>query len=98
MFLVPTGVGKTDSTKSLSAFLFQTPQALMRIDMMDYMELDSFNVSRPIGAPAGYAGYAVGGQLIEAVRRRAKQIILFDELYFYFIFSLFKIVVSTIFR
>ncbi|CAI5722527.1 unnamed protein product [Peronospora destructor] len=77
MFLGPTGVGKTELTKSLSEFLFQTPQALTRIDMSEYME--KFNVSRLIGAPAGYVGYEEGGQLTEAVRRRPYQVVLFDE-------------------
>ncbi|CAI5709409.1 unnamed protein product [Peronospora farinosa] len=77
MFLGPTGVGKTELTKSLSEFLFQTPQALTRIDMSEYME--KFNVSRLIGAPAGYIGYEEGGQLTEAVRRRPYQVVLFDE-------------------
>uniref|UniRef100_A0AAV1UVM5 Uncharacterized protein n=1 Tax=Peronospora matthiolae TaxID=2874970 RepID=A0AAV1UVM5_9STRA len=77
MFLGPTGVGKTELTKALSEFLFQTPQALTRIDMSEYME--KFNVSRLIGAPAGYIGYEEGGQLTEAVRRRPYQVVLFDE-------------------
>uniref|UniRef100_M4BMW3 Clp R domain-containing protein n=1 Tax=Hyaloperonospora arabidopsidis (strain Emoy2) TaxID=559515 RepID=M4BMW3_HYAAE len=77
LFLGPTGVGKTELTKALSEFLFQTPQALTRIDMSEYME--KFNVSRLIGAPAGYIGYEEGGQLTEAVRRRPYQVVLFDE-------------------
>ncbi|POM62672.1 ATP-dependent chaperone ClpB [Phytophthora palmivora] len=77
MFLGPTGVGKTELTKSLSEFLFQTPQALTRIDMSEYME--KFSVSRLVGAPPGYVGYEEGGTLTEAVRRRPYQVVLFDE-------------------
>lgn len=77
MFLGPTGVGKTELTKALSEFLFQTPQALTRIDMSEYME--KFSVSRLVGAPPGYVGYEEGGTLTEAVRRRPYQVILFDE-------------------
>lgn len=77
MFLGPTGVGKTELTKSLSEFLFQTPQALTRIDMSEYME--KFNVSRLVGAAPGYVGFEEGGQLTEAVRRRPYQVVLFDE-------------------
>ncbi|ETL31816.1 ATP-dependent chaperone ClpB, partial [Phytophthora nicotianae] len=77
MFLGPTGVGKTELTKSLSEFLFQTPQALTRIDMSEYME--KFNVSRLVGAAPGYIGFEEGGQLTEAVRRRPYQVVLFDE-------------------
>ncbi|RLN72089.1 hypothetical protein BBJ28_00011017 [Nothophytophthora sp. Chile5] len=77
MFLGPTGVGKTELTKSLSEFLFQTPQALTRIDMSEYME--KFSVSRLVGAPPGYVGYEEGGTLTEAVRRRPYQVLLFDE-------------------
>ncbi|KAG1684890.1 hypothetical protein DVH05_010184 [Phytophthora capsici] len=77
MFLGPTGVGKTELTKSLSEFLFQTPQALTRIDMSEYME--KFSVSRLVGAPPGYVGFEEGGTLTEAVRRRPYQVVLFDE-------------------
>ncbi|CEG49019.1 atp-dependent chaperone [Plasmopara halstedii] len=77
MFLGPTGVGKTELTKSLSEFLFQTPHALTRIDMSEYME--KFNVSRLVGAAPGYIGFEEGGQLTEAVRRRPYQVVLFDE-------------------
>uniref|UniRef100_K3W6H8 Clp R domain-containing protein n=1 Tax=Globisporangium ultimum (strain ATCC 200006 / CBS 805.95 / DAOM BR144) TaxID=431595 RepID=K3W6H8_GLOUD len=77
MFLGPTGVGKTELTKSLSEFLFQSPQALTRIDMSEYME--KFSVSRLVGAPPGYIGYEEGGTLTEAVRRRPYQVVLFDE-------------------
>lgn len=77
MFLGPTGVGKTELTKSLSEFLFQSQQALTRIDMSEYME--KFSVSRLVGAPPGYIGYEEGGTLTEAVRRRPYQVVLFDE-------------------
>lgn len=77
MFLGPTGVGKTELTKALSEFLFQTPHALTRIDMSEYME--KFSVSRLVGAPPGYVGYEEGGTLTEAVRRRPYQVVLFDE-------------------
>lgn len=77
LFLGPTGVGKTELTKALSEFLFQTPQALTRIDMSEYME--KFSVSRLVGAPPGYVGYEEGGTLTEAVRRRPYQVVLFDE-------------------
>jgi ATP-dependent Clp protease ATP-binding subunit ClpB len=77
MFLGPTGVGKTELTKSLSEFLFQSPQALTRMDMSEYME--KFSVSRLVGAPPGYIGYEEGGTLTEAVRRRPYQVVLFDE-------------------
>lgn len=77
LFLGPTGVGKTELTKSLSNFLFQSPQALTRIDMSEYME--KFSVSRLVGAPPGYVGYEEGGTLTEAVRRRPYQVVLFDE-------------------
>ena len=78
MFLGPTGVGKTELTKALAAFLFDDEQALMRIDMSEYMEKHS--VARLIGAPPGYVGYDEGGALTEAVRRRPYQVILFDEI------------------
>jgi len=77
LFLGPTGVGKTELTKSLASFLFDDPQAMVRIDMSEYMEKHS--VSRLIGAPPGYVGYEEGGTLTEAVRRRPYQVILFDE-------------------
>jgi len=78
LFLGPTGVGKTELTKALAAFLFDDDQALIRIDMSEYMEKHS--VSRLIGAPPGYIGYDDGGSLTEAVRRRPYQVILFDEI------------------
>ncbi|AIL65525.1 Chaperone protein ClpB [Rickettsiales bacterium Ac37b] len=77
LFLGPTGVGKTELTKSLAAFLFNDKAALVRIDMSEYMEKHA--VSRLIGAPPGYVGYEEGGTLTEAVRRRPYQVILFDE-------------------
>ncbi|HVB88675.1 MAG TPA: ATP-dependent chaperone ClpB [Beijerinckiaceae bacterium] len=78
MFLGPTGVGKTELTKALAAFLFDDETALVRIDMSEYMEKHS--VSRLIGAPPGYVGYDEGGALTEAVRRRPYQVVLFDEI------------------
>jgi ATP-dependent Clp protease ATP-binding subunit ClpB len=78
MFLGPTGVGKTELTKTLAAFLFDDETALVRIDMSEYMEKHS--VSRLIGAPPGYVGYEEGGALTEAVRRRPYQVVLFDEI------------------
>jgi ATP-dependent Clp protease ATP-binding subunit ClpB len=78
MFLGPTGVGKTELTKALAAFLFDDESALLRIDMSEYMEKHS--VARLIGAPPGYVGYEEGGALTEAVRRRPYQVILFDEI------------------
>ena len=78
MFLGPTGVGKTELTKALAAFLFDDETALVRIDMSEYMEKHS--VSRLIGAPPGYVGYEEGGALTEAVRRRPYQVVLFDEI------------------
>ena len=78
MFLGPTGVGKTELTKTLAAYLFDDEQALIRIDMSEYMEKHS--VARLIGAPPGYVGYDEGGALTEAVRRRPYQVILFDEI------------------
>ncbi|MGV2432934.1 MAG UNVERIFIED_CONTAM: ATP-dependent chaperone ClpB [Rickettsiaceae bacterium] len=77
LFLGPTGVGKTELTKSLAAFLFDDKNAILRVDMSEYMEKHS--VSRLIGAPPGYVGYDQGGYLTEAVRRRPYQVILFDE-------------------
>jgi ATP-dependent Clp protease ATP-binding subunit ClpB len=78
MFLGPTGVGKTELTKALAAFLFDDEQAMVRIDMSEYMEKHS--VARLIGAPPGYVGYEEGGSLTEAVRRRPYQVVLFDEI------------------
>ncbi len=77
LFLGPTGVGKTELTKALAAFLFDDDRAMVRIDMSEYMEKHA--VSRLIGAPPGYVGYDEGGVLTEAVRRRPYQVILFDE-------------------
>ncbi|MEH6757847.1 MAG: ATP-dependent chaperone ClpB [Parasphingorhabdus sp.] len=77
LFLGPTGVGKTELTKALAGFLFDDDQAMVRIDMSEFMEKHS--VSRLIGAPPGYVGYEEGGVLTEAVRRRPYQVILFDE-------------------
>ena len=77
LFLGPTGVGKTELTKSLAAFLFDDDSAMVRIDMSEFMEKHS--VSRLIGAPPGYVGYDEGGVLTEAVRRRPYQVVLFDE-------------------
>ena len=78
MFLGPTGVGKTELTKALAAYLFDDENALIRIDMSEYMEKHS--VARLIGAPPGYVGYEEGGALTEAVRRRPYQVMLFDEI------------------
>ena len=78
MFLGPTGVGKTELTKALAEYLFDDEQALIRIDMSEYMEKHA--VARLIGAPPGYVGYEEGGALTEAVRRRPYQVILFDEI------------------
>ena len=78
MFLGPTGVGKTELTKALAAFLFDDDSAMVRIDMSEYMEKHS--VARLIGAPPGYVGYEEGGALTEAVRRRPYQVVLFDEI------------------
>jgi ATP-dependent Clp protease ATP-binding subunit ClpB len=78
IFLGPTGVGKTELAKALAAYLFDTEDALVRIDMSEYMEKQS--VSRLIGAPPGYVGYDEGGQLTEAIRRRPYAVILFDEI------------------
>jgi len=77
LFIGPTGVGKTELTKSLAEFLFDDESALLRIDMSEYMEKHA--VARLIGAPPGYVGYDEGGALTEAVRRRPYQVILFDE-------------------
>jgi len=78
LFLGPTGVGKTELCKALAEFLFDDEQAMVRIDMSEYMEKHS--VARLIGAPPGYVGYEEGGSLTEAVRRRPYQVILFDEI------------------
>src|ERR1700728_4226439 len=78
LFLGPTGVGKTELTKALAAFLFDDDTAMVRIDMSEYMEKHS--VARLIGAPPGYVGYEEGGALTEAVRRRPYQVVLFDEI------------------
>ncbi|WP_417518979.1 ATP-dependent chaperone ClpB [Minwuia sp.] len=77
LFLGPTGVGKTELTKALAEFMFDDDQAMVRIDMSEYMEKHA--VARLIGAPPGYVGYDEGGALTEAVRRRPYQVILFDE-------------------
>ncbi|SVA32224.1 uncharacterized protein METZ01_LOCUS85078 [marine metagenome] len=77
LFLGPTGVGKTELSKALAGFLFDTSQALVRIDMSEFMEKHS--VARLIGAPPGYVGYEEGGYLTEAVRRRPYSVILMDE-------------------
>ncbi|WP_367717815.1 ATP-dependent chaperone ClpB [Nitratireductor sp. GISD-1A_MAKvit] len=78
MFLGPTGVGKTELTKALASFLFDDEQAMVRVDMSEFMEKHS--VARLIGAPPGYVGYEEGGVITEAVRRRPYQVILFDEI------------------
>jgi ATP-dependent Clp protease ATP-binding subunit ClpA len=78
IFLGPTGVGKTELARALAEFLFDDEQAIVRIDMSEYME--KFAVSRLVGAPPGYVGYEEGGQLTEAVRRRPYQVVLFDEI------------------
>ena len=78
MFLGPTGVGKTELAKTLATFLFNTEEAMVRIDMSEYMEKHA--VSRLIGAPPGYVGFEEGGQLTEAVRRRPYSVVLFDEM------------------
>ncbi|UOR16725.1 ATP-dependent chaperone ClpB [Qipengyuania aquimaris] len=77
LFLGPTGVGKTELTKALAGFLFDDDQAMVRIDMSEFMEKHA--VARLIGAPPGYVGYEEGGVLTEAVRRRPYQVVLFDE-------------------
>jgi ATP-dependent Clp protease ATP-binding subunit ClpC len=78
IFMGPTGVGKTKLAKSLAWFLFDDEDALVRIDMSEYME--KFSVSRLIGAPPGYVGYEEGGQLTEKIRRRPYAVILLDEI------------------
>ncbi len=77
LFLGPTGVGKTELTKALAAFLFDDETAMLRVDMSEYMEKHA--VSRLVGAPPGYVGYEEGGALTEAIRRRPYQVILLDE-------------------
>jgi ATP-dependent Clp protease ATP-binding subunit ClpB len=78
IFMGPTGVGKTELAKALAEFIFDTEQAIVRVDMSEYMERHA--VSRLIGAPPGYVGYEEGGYLTEAVRRRPYSVILFDEI------------------
>lgn len=78
LFLGPTGVGKTETTKALADYMFDSEQAMIRIDMSEYMEKHS--VSRLVGAPPGYVGYEEGGQLTEAVRRRPYSVVLLDEI------------------
>ncbi|MCL4786395.1 MAG: ATP-dependent chaperone ClpB [Verrucomicrobia bacterium] len=78
IFLGPTGVGKTETARALAEFLFDDENAMVRIDMSEYME--KFSVQRLIGAPPGYVGYEEGGQLSEAVRRRPYTVVLFDEI------------------
>ena len=77
LFLGPTGVGKTELARALAEFMFDTQEAMVRIDMSEYMEKHS--VSRLVGAPPGYVGYEEGGQLTEAVRRRPYSVVLLDE-------------------
>jgi ATP-dependent Clp protease ATP-binding subunit ClpB len=77
MFLGPTGVGKTQTAKTLAKFLFDSQESLIRFDMSEYMEKHA--VSRLVGAPPGYVGYDEGGQLTEAVRRKPYSVVLFDE-------------------
>src|SRR5205823_8494948 len=77
IFLGPTGVGKTELARVLARFLFDDPDALIRIDMSEYME--KFSVSRLIGAPPGYVGHEEGGQLTEKVRRKPYSVVLLDE-------------------
>ncbi|XP_058067607.1 chaperone protein ClpB3, mitochondrial [Magnolia sinica] len=78
MFMGPTGVGKTELAKALAGYLFNTENALVRIDMTEYMEKHA--VSRLVGAPPGYVGYEEGGQLTEVIRRRPYSVVLFDEI------------------
>src|SRR5690606_31668599 len=78
MFLGPTGVGKTELTKTLAEFLFGSEDALMQLDMSEFMERHS--VARRVGAPPGYVGYEDAGQLTEAIRRRPYSIVVFDEI------------------
>lgn len=78
MFLGPTGVGKTELAKALARYMFHTEEALIRVDMSEYME--KFSVSRLVGAPPGYVGYEEGGQLTEKIRRKPYSIVLLDEI------------------
>jgi ATP-dependent Clp protease ATP-binding subunit ClpC len=78
IFLGPTGVGKTELTKALAKFLFGSEDALVQLDMSEFME--RHNVARLVGSPPGYVGYEDAGQLTEAVRRRPYSIIVFDEI------------------
>ena len=78
LFLGPTGVGKTELCKSLTEFLFDSEEAMIRVDMSEYMEKHA--VARLLGAPPGYVGYEQGGYLTEAVRRRPYSLILLDEI------------------
>src|SRR5207244_12068388 len=78
IFLGPTGVGKTELCRALAEFLFDDEQAMVRLDMSEFMEKHS--VARLIGAPPGYVGYEEGGYLTEAVRRRPYSVVLFDEI------------------
>ena len=78
LFLGPTGVGKTELARALAEFMFDSQDAMIRIDMSEYMEKHS--VSRLVGAPPGYVGYDEGGQLTEAVRRRPYSVVLLDEI------------------
>lgn len=78
MFLGPTGVGKTETAKTIAAEVFEDPDALVRVDMSEFME--RHNVARLIGAPAGYVGYEEGGRLTEAIRRKPYAVVLFDEI------------------
>jgi ATP-dependent Clp protease ATP-binding subunit ClpB len=78
LFLGPTGVGKTELARALAEFLFDSDEAVIRLDMSEYME--KHNVSRLVGAPPGYVGYEEGGALTEAVRRRPYAVVLFDEI------------------
>jgi ATP-dependent Clp protease ATP-binding subunit ClpB len=78
LFIGPTGIGKTELARALAEFMFDSEQAMVRIDMSEYMEKHS--VSRLVGAPPGYVGYEEGGQLTEAVRRRPYSVVLLDEI------------------
>jgi ATP-dependent Clp protease ATP-binding subunit ClpC len=78
IFLGPTGVGKTELAKELARFMFDTEDALIQVDMSEYME--KFAVSRLVGAPPGYVGYEEGGQLTEKVRRKPYAVVLLDEI------------------